>query len=169
MTVKDLAEVFPERFNNKTNGVTPRRWLLLANPALAAAISEAIGDGWITNLGQLSKLKPLAEDKAFRDAFRKAAHETKSDFANRLKASTGELVDPGTVFDCQVKRIHEYKRQLLNALRIVVLYNRMRQNPIMEMTPGRSSLPARRRPPITWPSLLSSSSITWRAPSMATR
>ena len=135
MTVKDLAEVFPERFNNKTNGVTPRRWLLLANPALAAAISEAIGDGWITNLGQLSKLKPLAEDKAFRDAFRKAAHETKLDFANRLKASMGELVDPGTVFDCQVKRIHEYKRQLLNALRIVVLYNRMRQNPIMEMTP----------------------------------
>jgi starch phosphorylase len=135
VTVKDLAEVFPERFNNKTNGVTPRRWLLLANPALAAAISEAIGDGWITNLGQLSKLKPLAEDKAFRDAFRKAVHETKSDFANRLRASTGELVDPGTVFDCQVKRIHEYKRQLLNALRIVVLYNRLRQNPVMEMTP----------------------------------
>ena len=134
-TVKDLAELFPERFNNKTNGVTPRRWLLLANPALAAAISEAIGDGWITNLGQLSKLKPLAEDKAFRDAFRKAAHKTKLDFANRLRASTGELVDPGTVFDCQVKRIHEYKRQLLNALRIVVLYNRLRQNPVMEMTP----------------------------------
>src|SRR5215472_10533130 len=132
MTVKDLAEVFPERFNNKTNGVTPRRWLLLANPALAAAISEAIGDGWITNLGQLSKLTPLAEDKAFRDAFRKAAHETKSDFANRLKASTGELVDPGTVFDCQVKRIHEYKRQLLNALRIIVFFNRLRENPGLE-------------------------------------
>jgi len=87
------------------------------------------------DLAELQKLKPLAEDKAFRDAFRKAVHETKSDFANRLRASTGELVDPGTVFDCQVKRIHEYKRQLLNALRIVVLYNRLRQNPVMEMTP----------------------------------
>jgi glycogen/starch/alpha-glucan phosphorylase-like protein len=81
MTVKDLAEMFPERFNNKTNGVTPRRWLLLANPALAGAISGALGDGWVTDLGQLTKLKPLADDKAFRDAFHKAARQTKSHFA----------------------------------------------------------------------------------------
>ena len=134
-TVKDLAEMFPERFNNKTNGVTPRRWLLLANPTLAQAISDAIGEGWITDLSQLSKLKPLAEDKSFRDNFRTATHATKARFANWLKSKTGETVDPDTIFDCQIKRIHEYKRQLLNALRIVVLYNRVRENPNLEMTP----------------------------------
>jgi len=135
MTVKDMSEMFPERFNNKTNGVTPRRWLLLANPALAATLTDAIGIGWVTDLGQLRKLKPLADDKAFRDAFRKAARETKSQFTVWLKASTGQIVDPDTIFDCQVKRIHEYKRQLLNALRIVVLYNQLRQNPGIEMMP----------------------------------
>jgi starch phosphorylase len=134
-TVKDLAEMFPERFNNKTNGVTQRRWLLLANPTLARTVSDAIGDGWITDLSQLSKLKPLAEDKRFRDNFRKATREAKAVFANWLKSKTGETVDPDTIFDCQVKRIHEYKRQLLNALRIVVLYNRVRENPDLEMTP----------------------------------
>ena len=135
MTVKDLAEMFPERFNNKTNGVTPRRWLLLANPALAGTITEAIGDGWITDLDQLSKLKPLAEDKGFRDAFLKAKRQAKSQFADWLKATTGQTVDPDSIFDCQVKRIHEYKRQLLNALRIVVLYNRLRQNPNLDLEP----------------------------------
>jgi len=135
MTVKDLAEMFPERFNNKTNGVTPRRWLLLSNPALARTISDAIGDGWITDLSQLAKLKPLADDRGLRDAFRKAKREAKSEFANWLKATADQTVDPDTIFDCQVKRIHEYKRQLLNALRIVVLYNRLRENPNLEMTP----------------------------------
>jgi glycogen phosphorylase len=134
-TVKDLAEMFPERFNNKTNGVTPRRWLLLANPALARTITDAIGDGWITDLSQLSKLQSLAGDKSFRGSFRAATRETKSHFANWLKSTSGETVDPDTIFDCQVKRIHEYKRQLLNALRIVVLYNRMRENPRLEMAP----------------------------------
>ena len=98
MTVKDLAEMFPERFNNKTNGVTPRRWLLLANPALADAITEAIGDGWITDLSQLRQLKPLADDKAFREAFLKAKHEAKSRFADWLKATTGQTVDPDEHF-----------------------------------------------------------------------
>jgi starch phosphorylase len=135
MTVKDLAEMFPERFNNKTNGVTPRRWLLLANPPLAATITEAIGDGWVTDLGQLSELKPLADGAGFRDAVREAKREAKSQFADWLKSSTGQIVDPNTIFDCQVKRIHEYKRQLLNALRIVVLYNRLRENPSLDMTP----------------------------------
>jgi len=135
MTVKDLAEMFPERFNNKTNGVTPRRWLLLANPPLAHTITDAIDDGWITDLSQLAKLKPLADDRGLRDAFRKAKREAKSEFANWLKATAGQTVDPDTIFDCQVKRIHEYKRQLLNALRIVVLYNRLRENPNLEMTP----------------------------------
>jgi glycogen phosphorylase len=134
-TVKELAELFPERFNNKTNGVTPRRWLLLANPALAHTITEAIGNAWITDLDQLKNLKPLAEDKGFRDAFRKAKREAKSQFANWLKATSGQVIDPESIFDAQVKRIHEYKRQLLNALRIAVLYNRVRENPNLEMIP----------------------------------
>jgi starch phosphorylase len=136
-TVKDLAEIFPERFNNKTNGVTPRRWLLLADPALAGLITEAIGDGWVTDLAQLAKLRPLAEDKPFRDAFYKAERQTKSQFADWLKSAFGQTVDPDTIFDCQIKRIHEYKRQLLNALRIIVLYNRLRENPDYE-TPART-------------------------------
>jgi starch phosphorylase len=135
MTVKDFAEMYPERFNNKTNGVTPRRWLLLANPALAGTITEAIGDGWITELTQLKKLKPLAKDKEFRDAFLKAKHTAKVQFADWLKSTTGQVVNPDSIFDCQVKRIHEYKRQLLNALRIVVLYNRLRKNPGLKMEP----------------------------------
>lgn len=134
-TVKDLAEVFPERFNNKTNGVTPRRWLLLANPPIANVITDAIGEGWIKELGQLSKLKPLAGDTGFRDSFLKAKRKTKTDFASWLKSTTGQVVDPETIFDSQVKRIHEYKRQLLNTLRILVLYNRLRANPEMNMTP----------------------------------
>ena len=128
-TVKDLAEMFPERFNNKTNGVTPRRWLLLANPALASVITDAIGDGWITDLSELAGLKPLADDTAFRADFLRAKREAKSRFADWLQATCGQTVDPDTIFDCQVKRIHEYKRQLLNALRIVVLYNRLQAEP----------------------------------------
>ena len=134
-TLKDLAELFPERFNNKTNGVTPRRWLLLANPALSGAISAAIGDGWITDLRQLTQLKTLAGDKSFRDVFLKAKREAKWRFAEWLRGSSGQMVDPDTIFDCQVKRLHEYKRQMLMALRIVVLYNRLRQNPQLEMHP----------------------------------
>src|SRR5439155_9799832 len=134
-TVKDLAAMFPERFNNKTNGVTPRRWLLLANPALADAITEAIGEGWITDLGQLGKLKALAHDKGFRSSFRKAKRDAKVKFANWLQTTAGLHVDPETIFDCQVKRIHEYKRQLLNALRVIVLYQRLRENPTLAMTP----------------------------------
>jgi starch phosphorylase len=137
VTVKDLAEMFPQRFSNKTNGVTPRRWLLMSNPALAGTITEAIGDGWMTDLNQLKKLKPLADDQALRYAFLKAKREAKSEFADWLRRTTGETVDPDTIFDCQIKRIHEYKRQLLNALRIVVLYNRLRENPNLEM-PSRT-------------------------------
>src|SRR6195256_5488540 len=134
-TVKDLAEMFPDRFSNKTNGVTPRRWLLLANPALAGAVTQAIGDRWITDLSQLNRLKPFAEDRSFREVFLKSTRETKARFANWLKATSGQIVDPDTIFDCQVKRIHEYKRQLLNALRIVVVYNRLRENPGTKMVP----------------------------------
>src|SRR5213075_977080 len=99
--VKDLAEIFPERFNNKTNGVTPRRWLLLANPPLARTITEVIGDRWIVDLSELSKLKPLADDKAFRDAFRKAKNEAKLQFSDWLKSTTGLEVDPNTIVDSQ--------------------------------------------------------------------
>ena len=136
-TVRDLAEAFPERFNNKTNGVTPRRWLRLANPWLAEAISAAIGDGWITDLAELKKLKPLAEDSAFRADILKAQRECKARFADWVKRHTEVVVDPDTIFDCQIKRIHEYKRQLLNALRIVVLYDRLRVNPKLDM-PART-------------------------------
>ena len=128
-TVKDLAEMFPERFSNKTNGVTPRRWLLMANSALSDVISEAIGDGWKTDLSQLRKLESLADDENVRDHFRKAKREAKVRFADWLKHTSGQLVDPDSIFDAQIKRIHEYKRQLLNTLRIVVLYNRLRNNP----------------------------------------
>jgi glycogen phosphorylase len=134
-TVKDLAEMFPDRFSNKTNGVTPRRWLRLANPALADTITEAIGDGWMTDLDELKKLKPLADDRSLLNAFRKAKREAKSRFADWLKATSGQTVDPDSIFDCQIKRIHEYKRQLLNALRIVVLYNRLRQQPNLAVVP----------------------------------
>ena len=134
-TVKDLAEMFPERFSNKTNGVTPRRWLLVANPALAGIITEAIGDGWVTDLMELRKLTPLAGDANFADRFKKAKRDAKSQFASWLKASSGQIADPETIFDCQIKRIHAYKRQFLNVLRIVVLYNRLRENPRLEMAP----------------------------------
>jgi starch phosphorylase len=134
-TVKDLAEMFPERFNNKTNGVTPRRWLLEANPALARAITQVIGQRWTTELSQLNKLKPFAGDPSFREVFLKSKREAKAQFANWLKSTSGHIVDPDSVFDCQVKRIHEYKRQLLNALRIVVIYNRLRENPDTQMVP----------------------------------
>jgi starch phosphorylase len=134
-TVKDLAQIFPQRFNNKTNGVTPRRWLRLCNLPLANVISEAIGEKWVTDLSELARLKPLAEDAGFRSAFLKAQTEAKTQFADWLKTTSGFTVDPQSIFDSQVKRIHEYKRQLLNALRIVVLYNRLRENPNLEMPP----------------------------------
>jgi starch phosphorylase len=135
VTVKDLAEIFPERFNNKTNGVTPRRWLLVANPALLGAISKAIGDGWVTDLAQLRKLEPLADDPAFSQTIHKAKRQAKVEFAAWLKATSGTVVDPDTIFDCQIKRIHEYKRQMLNALGVIVLYDRLRRNPNIDVAP----------------------------------
>jgi glycogen phosphorylase len=134
-TVKDLAEMFPDRFNNKTNGVTPRRWLHGANPAMTGAITEVIGDRWITDLSQLAQLKPFAEDAGARQGFLKSKHDAKVRFAHWLKSTSGKIVDPATIFDCHIKRIHEYKRQLLNALRIVIFYNRLRESPNMEVVP----------------------------------
>jgi starch phosphorylase len=134
-TLKDLAEIFPDRFNNKTNGVTPRRWLQLCNPQLSRLISDAIGDAWIKNLSELSKLKAFTADSSFLNDFLKSKRATKQQFCDWLRWSTGQTLDADSIFDCQVKRIHEYKRQFLNALRIVVLYNRLRQDPGLNMHP----------------------------------
>jgi starch phosphorylase len=133
--VADFAEMFPKRFNNKTNGVTPRRWLSLANPDLSALITEAIGGDWVTDLSQLHRLLPKADDPGFRDRFRKAKHAAKEHFAAWLKATSGQTVDPKSIFDSQIKRIHEYKRQLLNAMHIIVLYNRLKANPSLKVPP----------------------------------
>ena len=131
----DFVQMFPERFNNKTNGVTPRRWLLLANPALASLITDAIGLSWISDLSQLRKIVPMAEDAAFQAKFRQAKQRAKARFADWLKSTTGAIIDPATIFDSQVKRIHEYKRQLLNVLHIVMLYDRIRKDPSIEIPP----------------------------------
>ena len=133
--LRDFAEMFPERFSNKTNGVTPRRWLLMANPPLARLITDAIGDGWITDLDQLRALAPLAGDSVFRERFLLAKREAKGRFLEWLARTSGRVVNPDSIFDCQVKRIHEYKRQLLNVLHIVILYNRLRRNPDGDVPP----------------------------------
>ena len=127
--------MFPERFNNKTNGVTPRRWLLLANPDLAKLLTEAVGDGWVTDLAQLRQVDPLAEDAAFRTKFLAAKRAAKARFVDWIKATAGIALDPDTLFDVQIKRIHEYKRQLLNAIQVVVWYNRLRANPTLDVPP----------------------------------
>src|SRR5262249_56182608 len=115
--------------------VTPRRWLLRANPALAGCITEAIGPAWITDLAEVAKLGPLAGDAGFRDAVRRAKRQAKSAFAQWVKATAGVTVDPDSIFDSQIKRIHEYKRQLLNVLPIILLYDRLRQPPPPHMPP----------------------------------
>jgi glycogen phosphorylase len=134
-TLKDLAELFPERFNNKTNGVTPRRWLQLCNPQLSSLITKAIGDGWIKNLDELRKLRAFQDDRGLLQDFLKTKRNAKRQLCDWLRWSTGQVLDPDSIFDCQVKRIHEYKRQFLNALRIVVLYNRLRRDPGLNMYP----------------------------------
>lgn len=127
--VPDFAQMYPERFNNKTNGVTPRRWLMLANPGLARLITQTIGEGWVTDMSRLKKLIPLADDPAFRTRFLQTKQEAKVGFCKWLKDTSGKIADPNTLFDCQIKRIHEYKRQLLNILHVIILYNRLRTNP----------------------------------------
>ena len=133
--LNEFAEVYPERFNNKTNGVTQRRWLQQANPALSRLIDARVGGDWVTNLERLRELLPLADDAAFRAEFRAAKRCAKLAFASWLKATQGVAVDPDSIFDSQIKRIHEYKRQLLNALHIVVLYNRLREDPRQSVVP----------------------------------
>jgi starch phosphorylase len=115
--------IFKDRFNNKTNGITQRRWLLASNPKLAALINSAIGDGWITDYSQIGKLKPFAEDKNFLTDFAAIKQENKIHAAAFLQKDSNMIINPNTFFDVQVKRIHEYKRQLLNALNILLMYN----------------------------------------------
>jgi starch phosphorylase len=133
--LKDLAGLFPERFSNKTNGVTPRRWLLSANPGLASLLTDAVGAGWITDLTRIRGIVPLADNRAFRDRFRAAKRAAKARFSDWLREAMGESVDPDSLFDVQIKRIHEYKRQLLNVLHVLVLYNRLRANPDWDAPP----------------------------------
>src|SRR4051812_15175780 len=127
--LRDFNEMFPERFNNKTNGVTPRRWLLAANPLLADAITARIGEGWITNLEQLAGLVTHAEDPDFRAEVRGIKQRNKDELARYIEAENQIAVDRNSIFDVQVKRLHEYKRQLLNVLHIVALYLRIKKDP----------------------------------------
>jgi starch phosphorylase len=135
VVLHDFAELFPERFNNKTNGVTPRRWLQQANPSLSRLLNRTVGTDWVTDMSKLRQLLPLASDAGFRKEFRDAKREAKVAFASWLKTSQNETVDPDSIFDSQVKRIHEYKRQLLNVLHIIVLYNRVRHDPNYAIRP----------------------------------
>ena len=124
----EFATIFPDRFNNKTNGITQRRWLLDSNPGLAALITESIGNKWITDFEEIEKLKPYAEDSAFIEKFAKIKYQAKLNAADFLKKDSGIIINPDSLIDVQVKRIHEYKRQLLNALNIIMIYNRMKND-----------------------------------------
>jgi len=133
--LKDFYELWPDKFSNKTNGVTPRRWMFLSNPRLTRLITEAIGPTWTTDLTHLSELAPLAEDSAFRQRWQAVKQANKADLARFVAHRFGEQLDPETLFDVQVKRIHEYKRQHLNALHIVATYLRLKNNPGRDFVP----------------------------------
>ena len=133
--LKDFYEMMPEKFNNKTNGITQRRFLLHGNPLLADWITEQIGDEWITDLPHLAKLKVYVDDPKFQQEFMNIKYQNKLRLAKYIKEHTGIDVDPRSVFDVQVKRLHEYKRQLLNILHVMYLYNQLKDNPNMDMVP----------------------------------
>ena len=133
--LRDFHDFSPEKFQNKTNGVTPRRFMLLSNPGLAALISRSIGPGWVKNLDELKNLEKFADDAQFCREWRDVKLENKRRLAALLKERSGIVVNPDTLFDIQVKRLHEYKRQHLNALFIITLYNRLRRNPSLKITP----------------------------------
>ncbi|BCB26814.1 alpha-1,4 glucan phosphorylase [Sulfurimicrobium lacus] len=132
---RDFYELWPHKFNNKTNGVTQRRWLAASNPALSELISETIGTGWVTDLQQLRKLIPFADDAEFRAKWRVVKQESKLRLAALVQADCGVAFDPDSMFDVQVKRIHEYKRQLLNILHVIHLYDRIRRGDTADWTP----------------------------------
>lgn len=134
-TLHDFYRAFPERFSNKTNGVTPRRWMLLANPSLSAFIDDAIGTGWHADLLQLKQLEALADDTGFQQRWLKTQQETKRSLATFIQKTQGIKTDPQSIFDIQVKRIHEYKRQHLNALHVLALYCQIKANPNQDFVP----------------------------------
>jgi len=134
-TLKDWFELYPEKFCNKTNGVTQRRWLLKSNPELAKLINEKIGGEWITDMSKLKKLEEFADDKDFRKKFWDIKLDSKKRLAEYIKRNNGIIVDPESIFDVQVKRLHEYKRQLLNVMHIMYLYNKIKANPKIDIHP----------------------------------
>ncbi len=133
--LKDFYEMMPEKFNNKTNGITQRRFLLHGNPLLASWVTDKIGDDWITNLSHLSKLKVYADDEKCQQEFMQIKYQNKVRLAKYIKEHNGIDVDPRSIFDVQVKRLHEYKRQLLNILHVMYLYNQIKEHPDMEFIP----------------------------------
>jgi starch phosphorylase len=133
--LKDFYEMNPKQFNNKTNGITQRRFVLHGNPLLSAWLNDKIGDGWITDLSQLSKLKTFVDDKKYQQEFMNIKYQNKVRLAKYIKENNGIDVDPSSIFDVQVKRLHEYKRQLLNILHIMHLYTELKENPKFDMYP----------------------------------
>ena len=133
--LKDFYEMMPEKFNNKTNGITQRRFLLHGNPLLADWVTEHIGDKWITDLSEMAKLKPLADDPKARKEFMEIKYQNKIRLAKYIKEHNGIEVNPESIFDVQVKRLHEYKRQLLNILHVMYLYNQMKEHPEITFYP----------------------------------
>ena len=133
--LKDFYEIFPEKFNNKTNGITQRRFLLHANPLLADWVTDKIGEGWITDLAQISKIRSAADNKKDRERFMAIKYQNKVRLAKYIKENSGIDVDPNSIFDVQVKRLHEYKRQLLNILHVMYLYNQIKEHPEMDFYP----------------------------------
>lgn len=133
--LKDFYEIYPEKFNNKTNGITQRRWLLHANPELAKLVTEKVGDGWTTDLSKLEGLLQYADDKDFQNKFMEIKKDNKIALAKYIKETKGIEINPDSIFDIQVKRLHEYKRQLLNVFNIIHLYNQIKLNPGMDIVP----------------------------------
>lgn len=133
--LKNFYDFYPDKFNNKTNGITQRRWLLHANKKLSELITENIGDGWITNLDELNKLIPLADNKEFRDKFIEIKKHNKKELADYILKTNGIEINPDSIYDIQVKRLHEYKRQLLNVFHIINLYFMLKDNPDMDIVP----------------------------------
>jgi starch phosphorylase len=134
--LRDFYEISPKKFHNVTNGVTPRRWIVLSNPGLSALLSKSIGDTWPSNLEtELKKLEPYADDAGFQKKWQKVKKDNKNHLAAVIRERTGVVVDPDSLFDIQVKRFHEYKRQHLNILHVITLYNRIKDNPKADITP----------------------------------